>query len=72
MQRPKVAAWGSLAPQFAHFDDNVATHKAAELWKKAPLTTSEQIDKRFLTAISFHRGRRASIQAQIRRWRRWP
>jgi hypothetical protein len=26
----------------AHFDDNVATHKAAELRKKAPLTTGEQ------------------------------
>ena len=38
----REAARNSLAPQFARFDDNVATHKAAELGKKAPLTTGEQ------------------------------
>src|ERR1700722_4923170 len=43
----EVAAGNSLAPQFAHFDDNVATHEAAELGRKAPLTTNEQSPEAF-------------------------
>jgi hypothetical protein len=43
----EVAARNALAPQFAHFDDSLATHKAAELGKKAPLTTGEQSLKAF-------------------------
>ena len=37
-----VAARNSLAPQVAHFDDNVATDKAGELGKKAPLTAESR------------------------------
>src|ERR1700729_1162133 len=43
----EVAAGNSLAPQFAHFGDNVAPRKAAELGKKAPLTTGEQSPEAF-------------------------
>jgi hypothetical protein len=37
----EVAARNSFAPQFAHFDDNVATHKAAELGNKATVAADD-------------------------------
>jgi hypothetical protein len=37
----EVAARSSFAPQFAHFDDNVATHKAAELGNKATVAADD-------------------------------
>jgi hypothetical protein len=43
----EVSARNSLAPQFAHFYDGFAMHKAAELRKKAPLTTGEQSPEAF-------------------------
>jgi predicted RecB family nuclease len=43
----EVAARNPLAPQFAHFGYRLATDKAAELRKKAPLTTGEQSPEAF-------------------------
>ena len=47
--------------QFAHFDDNVAAHKGAELGKKRPSRRASRVQKRFLSAIFFHQGLRTIL-----------
>jgi hypothetical protein len=69
----EVAPRNSRAPQFAHSDDDVHPHEAAELGKKAaPVTTGEQSPEAFLDChILLSRSARHILARKYKK-RRWP
>ena len=67
----EVAARNSPATQFAHFDDDVPTHEAAELGKKAPITTGEQSPEPFLGCHILSSRSARHILARRYKKRRW-